>query len=154
MAPPLLHPPTHRVAVSAIIRDDAGQILVSRRADGGWFNLPGGGVEPDESVAEGLIREVREETSLDVEIGRLIGVYSKPQKHEVVLLFEAHVVGGVLQPSDEADQHLWIDQATLDTIKLLPKHRERIEDALNAGPAAVVRDQRAPSVGTDQGGGI
>lgn len=39
------HPPTHRVAVSAVIRDDAGRVLLSRRADSGWWNLPGGGTD-------------------------------------------------------------------------------------------------------------
>jgi 8-oxo-dGTP diphosphatase len=150
MTPPI-HPPTHRVAVSAVIINDAGQVLVSRRVDNGWFNLPGGGVEPNESIGEGLIREVREETSLEIEIGRLIGVYSKPQKCEVVLTFEARVLDGTPQPSDEADYHTWIDHEALDTIKLLPKHRERIEDAFHMGPAAVLRDQRAPSIGTDIG---
>jgi ADP-ribose pyrophosphatase YjhB (NUDIX family) len=149
MAPPI-HPPTHRVAVSAVIVNDAGQVLVSRRVDNGWFNLPGGGVEPHESVAEGLIREVREETTLAIEIGRLIGVYSKPQKREVVLTFEARVVGGTPEPTDEADFHMWIDHGALDMIKILPKHRERIEDAFRGGPAAIVRDQRAPSVSMDK----
>ena len=106
--------------------------------------------EPHESITEGLIREVREETSLEVEVGRMVGVYSKPQKHEIVLAFEARVIGGTLQPSDEADLHAWIDPDALDTIQLLPKHRERIEDAVHSGPAAVVRDQRAPSMTTDK----
>ncbi len=115
---PRIHPPTHRVGVSAVIINDAGQVLVSRRVDNGWFNLPGGGVEPYESIPEGLIREVREETGLEVEIGRMVGVYSKPQKHEVVLTFEARVIGGTLQPSDEADYHCWIEPEALDTIKI------------------------------------
>lgn len=147
---PRIHPPTHRVGVSAVIFNDAGQVLVSRRVDNGWFNLPGGGVEPHELISEGLIREVREETCLEVEVVRMVGVYSKPQKHEIVIAFEARVVGGMLQPSDEADLHTWIDPDALDTIELLPKHRERIEDALHRGPAAVVRDQRAPSMTIDK----
>ena len=149
MAPPI-HPPTHRVSVSAVIRNDAGQVLVSRRVDNGWYNLPGGGVDAHESIVEGLIREVREETSLVIEVGRMVGVYSKPQKHEVVLAFEARVVGGEPQPSEEADEHLWVDPDALDSVNLLPKHRERIEDALHTGPAAVLREQRAPSVSTDK----
>lgn len=140
------HPPSHRIGAFAIIFDSQGQVLVSRRVDSGWFNLPGGGVEPDESVTEGLVREVREETSLIVEAGRLIGIYSKPQKHEVVLTFEAHVVGGTLAPSDEADLHVWIAPHDLDTIKLLPKHRERIEDAVRNEAAAIIKDQRTPSI--------
>ena len=140
------HKPTHRVGAFAIIFDGAGRVLISRRVDSGWFNLPGGGVDPDESVPEGLIREVREETGLEVEIGRLVGVYSKPQKHELVLVFRARVTGGTMVPSDEADYHTWVDPAELDTIKLLPKHRERVDDALRDDLAAVVKDQREPSL--------
>ena len=140
------HKPTHRVGAFALIFDKAGKVLVSRRVDSGWFNLPGGGVEPDESMPEGLVREVREETSLEVEVGRLVGVYSKPQKHELVLTFRADIIGGELLPSDEADYHTWVAPDELDTVKLLPKHRERILDALRDEPAALVKDQRDPSV--------
>lgn len=140
-----INPPTHRVGAFAVIFDDAGKVLISRRVDNGWFNLPGGGVEPDETVTEGLIREVREETGLEAEIGRLIGVYSKPQKHEIVLTLQARVIGGELVPSDEADLHIWVAPDELDGVKLLPKHRERIEDALRGEPC-VVKDQREPSL--------
>ena len=60
------HEPTHRVGAFAIIFDDEQKVLVSRRIDSGWFNLRGGGVYPGESVTEGLSREVREQTGLDV----------------------------------------------------------------------------------------
>ena len=140
------HEPTHRVGAFAVILDDDERVLVSRRVDSGWFNLPGGGVDPGESVTEGLIREVREETGLEVEIGRLVGDYSKPQKHEVVLTFRARVTGGSPVPSDEADYHTWVRADELDGVKLLPKHRERIDDALRYEAAAVVKDQRDPSI--------
>lgn len=140
------HQPTHRVGAFAVIFDDDGRVLVSRRVDSGWFNLPGGGVEPDESATQGLVREVREECGLDVAVGRLVGVYSKPQKHEIVLVFRARVTGGTMQPSDEADYHVWVRPDELLQVKLLPKHLERIQDALRDDPAAVVKDQREPSL--------
>jgi 8-oxo-dGTP diphosphatase len=141
-----IHKPTHRVGAFAIIRDDQGRVLISRRVDSGWFNLPGGGVEPHESATEGLVREVREETSLEVETGRLVGIYSKPQKHEIVLTFEARVTGGSLRPSDEADQHEWVAPEELAQWQILPKHLERIQDALRDELAAIVKDQRTPSL--------
>jgi 8-oxo-dGTP pyrophosphatase MutT (NUDIX family) len=143
---PKMHPPTHRVGAFAIVTDDRGRVLISRRIDSGWYNLPGGGVEPHESVPEGLIREVQEETGLEVEIGRMVGLYSKPQKHEVVLTFAASVVGGTLQPSDEADVHEWVAVDQLATRNILPKHLERIEDALRDEPGVIVKDQREPSM--------
>jgi ADP-ribose pyrophosphatase YjhB (NUDIX family) len=140
-----LHEPTHRVGAFAIIMDNEGRVLISRRTDSGWYNLPGGGVEPHEAVPEGVVREVREETGLEVEVGRMIGVYSKPQKHEVVLTFLARVVGGDMQPSDEADLHEWVAPDQLGTRNILPKHLERIEDALRNEPGVIVKDQRQPS---------
>lgn len=140
------HKPTHRVGAFAVIFDDEGKVLVSRRVDSGWFNLPGGGVDPGESAPEGLVREVREETGLEVEVGQLVGVYSKPQKHEMVLVFRARVTGGALSPSDEADYHTYVRPEELDAVKLLPKHRERIDDALRGDALAVIKDQREPSL--------
>lgn len=148
------HPPTHRVGAFAIIRDQAGRILLSRRADSGWWNLPGGGVEPDETVEQGIIREVREETGLDVDTGRLIGVYSKPQKHEVVLTFECHIKGGTITSTEEADHHEWFAPDALPSERFLPKHRERVDDALQNQPAAFVRDQRQPPVGGEKISGM
>ncbi len=148
------HAPTHRIGAFAVIRDDAGHVLLSRRADSGWWNLPGGGVEPYESVTEGVVREVREETGLDVQAGRLVGVYSKPQKHEVVLVFECSIQGGVLGPSDEADHHEWFAPDALPSEYFLPKHRERVEDALRDAAAAVIRDQRQPPVGGEHVSGM
>jgi len=140
-----MHAPTHRVGAFAIITDDKGRVLISRRVDSGWYNLPGGGVEPHEAVPEGVVREVREETGLHVEVGRMVGLYSKPQKHEVVLTFTARVVGGTMQPSDEADFHEWVAPDELPTRNILPKHLERIEDALRNEPGVIVKDQRTPS---------
>lgn len=139
------HVPTHRVGAFAVITDDDGRVLISRRSDSGWYNLPGGGVEPHESAPEGVKREVWEETGLEVEVGRLVGVYSKPQKHEIVLTFAARVAGGAMRPSDEADHHEWVAPSALGQYPVLPKHLERIQDALRDEPAAIVKDQRQPS---------
>lgn len=148
------HPPSHRVGTFAIIRDEQGRVLLSRRSDSGWWNLPGGGVEPHESVAEGLVREVREETGLEVVAGRLVGVYSKPQKHEIVLTFECKIVGGTMVASDEADLHEWFAPDALPAEQFLPKHRERVLDAVREEAGAIVKDQRQPSVTAENVGGM
>ncbi len=74
---------TTRIAVSAVIARDDMILLVAFDDEHGYqFNLPGGGVEPGESLHEALKREVREETAADVEIGRLllVGEYM-PARH-------------------------------------------------------------------------
>src|SRR5207247_9792565 len=93
--------PIFRIGVFALIFNNEKQILLGHRRDIDWWNLPGGGMESGETVDEALCREVREETGLVVKVERLIGVYSKPQKQEVVLTFRCQVIGGTLHATEE-----------------------------------------------------
>jgi 8-oxo-dGTP diphosphatase len=137
-----------RVAVSALIFDGE-RILLALRRDIEWWNLPGGGMESGETVDEALCREVREETGLLVEVGQLVGVYSKPQKQEVVLTFRCSVKNGTPIVTEESLECRYFDLSNLPT-KILPKHRERIEDALLHQSTAILRAQRS-STEEDQG---
>lgn len=67
------------VTGGAIIRDQQGRILMQRRSDYGNWGLPGGGMEPGESIEQTMIREVLEETGLEVMQYELYGVYSGPR---------------------------------------------------------------------------
>ncbi|WP_376796873.1 NUDIX domain-containing protein [Thermogemmatispora sp.] len=138
-----------RVAVFALIFDDEGRILLVHRNDIDWWNLPGGGMELGETVDEAVRREVREETGLEVVVERLVGVYSKPQKEEVVLTFRCRVVGGRLTTTQEARDCRYFPPQALPA-NTLPKHRQRIEDALLNRAEAVLRAQRS-STAEDQG---
>lgn len=96
------------IGVSALIRNENGEILITQRADDGRWVEPGGGLEPGESPAQAVIREVREETGLDVEVVRLIGVYGGPnyrvtgpggaQTSIVGMVFDCRITGGTPQP--------------------------------------------------------
>src|SRR5947209_16843705 len=129
-----------RVAVSALIFD-VGRILLAHRRDIDWWNLPGGGMEVGETVDEAVRREVYEETGLEVEVEQLVGVYSKPQKQEVVLTFRCHVTGGIPTQTAESRECRYFAPSDLPA-STLPKHRQRIEDALLNQPSAVIRAQR------------
>ena len=144
------------VVGGALIRHGDGLVMVAnRRRDGSIdWTPPGGVIDAGEALLEGLAREVREETGLEVEVGRLVGVYSKPQKSEVVLTFEARLRGGAPAPSDEADLHQWFAPDALPAENFLPKHRERVEDAVRRQQQAVVKDQREPPVWAEQKGGM
>ena len=135
------HQARFRVGVFAVI-ERAGEYLLARRRDIGWWNLPGGGLELDETVEQGLEREVREEIGNAVEIERLVGVYSKPRKREIVLTFLCHLPAGSAEPgtSDEVSEVGWFAPDALPS-QLLPKHRQRLEDALLGQPEAVIRAQ-------------
>ena len=94
-------------------------------------------------------REVREETGLEVAVDRLIGVYSKPQKQEVVLLFRCSIAGGTLSKTEESRECRFFSPDDLPP-NTLPKHRQRIEDALLDRPEAILRAQLS-STEDDQG---
>lgn len=130
-----------RIGVFALIFNDHGHILLGHRRDTDWWNLPGGGMEAGETVDEAMCREVREETGLEVEVERLVGVYSKPQKQEVVLTFRCRVTGGTLQPTEEASESCYFAPGALPH-NTLPKHRQRVEDALLNQQTAIIRTQR------------
>jgi 8-oxo-dGTP diphosphatase len=134
--------PIFRIGVFALIFNNEKQILLGHRRDIDWWNLPGGGMESGETVDEALCREVREETGLEVKVQRLIGVYSKPQKQEVVLTFLCQVIGGTLQSTEETRESRFFTPDALPG-NTLPKHRQRIEDALLNQQSAIIRAQRS-----------
>ena len=136
--------PIFRIGVFALIFNHEQQILLGHRRDIDWWNLPGGGMEVGETVDEAVCREVREETVLEVEVEQLVGVYSKPQKQEVVLTFLCQVIGGTLQSTEETRESRYFAPDGLPE-NTLPKHRQRIEDALLNKQRAVIRNQRSSS---------
>lgn len=128
-----------RVAVSALIFNE-GKVLLAHRRDIDWWNLPGGGMEEGETVDEALCREVLEETGLEVEIGQLVGVYSKPLKQEVVLAFRCQVLNGSPHETEEMRECRYFAPDALPP-NTLPKHRQRVEDALLNQQSAILRAQ-------------
>ena len=133
-----------RIACSAII-ERGGEYLMARRRDIGWWNLPGGGLEAGETVDRGLAREVREEIGVEIRIVRLVGVYSKPQKQEVVLTFLCKLADDTPPTtSDEISEIGWFTPDTLPE-QTLPKHRQRVLDAVLGQPEAILRAQTTPT---------
>jgi 8-oxo-dGTP pyrophosphatase MutT (NUDIX family) len=138
-----------RPGVSAVIITPEG-LLLQRRADNGLWGLPGGGVEPGESVTEALVRETLEETGLHVEPLRLVGIYSAPALGQVVTYpdgnvvhyvsasFECRVLGGTLACSHESLELGWFPPEALPA-EMVEMHRIRITDALAARVEAFVR---------------
>ncbi len=112
-APIYREPDSIAVGTNGIVFNEQGQVLLQRRADVGFWELPGGKVDPGETVEQGAVREVFEETNLHVEIVRFVGVYSDPAYcifrypdgslvHYVTLLFECRRLSGELRISDES----------------------------------------------------
>ncbi|HLI07467.1 MAG TPA: NUDIX domain-containing protein [Ktedonobacteraceae bacterium] len=130
-----------RIGVAALIFHE-GKVLLAHRRDIDWWNLPGGGMEEGETVDEALRREVLEETGLEVEVGQLVGVYSKPLKQEVVLAFRCHILNGNPHETEETRECRYFAPDALPP-NMLPKHRQRVEDALLNQQSAIIRAQRS-----------
>ena len=130
-----------RVGVFAVIERD-GRYLLAHRSDIDWWNLVGGGLEYGETVEEALFREVREEVGVTIEIVRLLGIYSKPRKREIVLSFLCRLAQASPEPatSEEVSEVAWFSPDELP-VNLLPKHRQRLDDALLGRREALVRTQ-------------
>jgi 8-oxo-dGTP pyrophosphatase MutT (NUDIX family) len=99
---------TVQFGCSAFVPDESRtKVLLTRRTDNGRWCLPGGRMDTGESAAEACVREVLEETGLEVEVVRLIGLYSSPhlivayadgnRRQIVAAHFLVRVVGGTLR---------------------------------------------------------
>ena|SRR5579859_1911359 len=125
----------------AVIFDAAHErVLLTRRTDNGRWCLPGGRVEPGESVEEACVREICEETGLLIRVTKLIGVYSSPdfvveyadgnRFQLVALTFAAEVIGGQLEISDETTEYGYFTSVEIAGLDLMAHHHQRIADAL------------------------
>jgi ADP-ribose pyrophosphatase YjhB (NUDIX family) len=76
-------------STTAVVTDDQDRIVLIRRRDNDLWALPGGGMELGESIVDTAVREVKEETGLDVEVTGLIGVYTNP--HHVMAYTDGEV---------------------------------------------------------------
>jgi ADP-ribose pyrophosphatase YjhB (NUDIX family) len=140
---------TIRPGVAAVIQDAQGRVLLHRRRVGGGWAPPSGSLEAGEDLRSGLLREVSEETSLTVDVERLVGVYSDPAYqivhypdgravHFVTCLFVCRLRGGNLRGSDEGSAWGWFSSASLPE-DLTPYARVWLRDALSGEEHVVVR---------------
>jgi 8-oxo-dGTP diphosphatase len=110
--------------VGAVITDERGRLLLIKRGHepaAGLWSLPGGRIEPGETDAEALVREMREETGLEVEPGPLLGAVQRPSGDGDVLDIRdyiATVTGGTLIPGDDAADARWVSAAELESLAI------------------------------------
>jgi 8-oxo-dGTP pyrophosphatase MutT (NUDIX family) len=125
-------------AVNAIIRNDAGDVLLQRATIDGMWCIPGGGIDPGEHPAEAAAREILEETGLVIEPYLLseicleapIQYANGDHAQYLVMTFLSRIIGGKLAISDEESLELrFFNPSTLPEVRLA--HRGRIERALS-----------------------
>ena len=128
-------PETPKLMVDVVIPSERGVVLIRRASEpfAGQWALPGGFVELGETVEEAAAREAAEETGLAVEVARLIGVYSEPERdprgHNVSVAFLVRVLSGELAAGTDASEVSVLDPSS---VELAFDHRRIIDDALSS----------------------
>ena len=130
--------PRHSVSVSGVIPDDHGRVLLIRRRDNQHWEPPGGVLELAETIRDGLRREIREETGLDIEPDALTGVYKNMPRGIIALVFRCKITGGYLTANDEVTAFHWADQADIRQLTS-EAYAVRVLDALSGDHPAAVR---------------
>ena len=137
-------------ATNGVIFDGQGRVLLQKRVDNGFWGLPGGMIDIGETVEQGAIREVLEETGLQVTLKRLVGIYSDPNAHCVMIYpgdvivqgitiaFECQVRAGELKISEESTDIGYFPVDALPDNTLI-SHHIRIQDALANQIAPFIR---------------
>lgn len=126
-------------AAVAIINND--RILMLKRADNGKWTLPGGTMELDESLTDCAVREVREETGLDVRVTDVIGTYTDPDirieysdgevRREFTIVYYGTASNGEVVTDDESSAYAWIPVADVENVPMTESQRNRIKDVLD-----------------------
>jgi ADP-ribose pyrophosphatase YjhB (NUDIX family) len=124
-------------SVNVAVTDDEGRLLLMRRTDNDNWALPGGAMDPGETIAQAGVRETKEETGIDCEITALVGVYTNPQhvilytsngevRQECSLVFAARAVGGEPTPSSESSEVRWVRRDELGQYGMHPSMAQRV----------------------------
>jgi 8-oxo-dGTP pyrophosphatase MutT (NUDIX family) len=128
-------------STSVVVVNDAGMILMIRRTDNDNWAIPGGAMEPGESLPQAAVREVFEETGVTCEITGLSGIYTDPRhviqytsndevRQEFSVVFTARPVGGEPTPSDESSEVHWVEPDAVAKLTVDRSMRARIDHFL------------------------
>ncbi|GMR11610.1 MAG: NUDIX hydrolase [Anaerolineae bacterium] len=128
------------VAAFVFIRSEEGLLLVKQNYGSKYWSLPGGSVEANETIEQAAVREVKEETGLDVYLTRVIGIYRKRSENGLAITFEGKAMGGNLEERAE------LGECKYFPIDGLPSHvrhhfSQRVRDFLNSHTGVVFREQ-------------
>lgn len=122
------------VPAAGCVVEQNGKLLLARRKNAPWqghWYFPSGFVEYDEDVEATAVREIREETGLEVATVGVFGVYSyfdDPRKNGIIILFSAKILGGNLRPGDDASQVEYFAADALPADVGFESHRRALRD--------------------------
>lgn len=132
-------------SVNVVVVDDQGRILLIRRTDNENWAVPGGGMDLGESISDAAIREVKEETGIDIEVTGVVGIYTNPRhvieytsdgevRQEFSIVFTGRPVGGSPTPSSESSEVRWVEPAAVPGYQMHSSMRTRIGHYLERRP--------------------
>lgn len=130
-----MHFPTHIVAVGGLVSNHEGKVLLMLHPMRGW-EFPGGQVENGEDIISALIREIKEETGVDVTVNKLVGVYQniKPESDyittKVMFGFLCEYISGELTTSVESEKVGWFERTEALEMVTFPFLHDRLKDIL------------------------
>ena len=123
---------THFVSVAGLVSNDNGEILLINSPRRGW-EYPGGMVEPGETFQDALIREIKEESGVDVEITGFIGLCKNVEKDVVNIDFSCRYLSGELTTSSESSEVMWVRKEDALDMVTFPLTRKRLQNMLSEG---------------------
>ncbi|MEU3428971.1 NUDIX hydrolase [Streptomyces gardneri] len=128
-------------SVTVVVRNDEGRLLLIHKTDNDLWALPGGGHDIGERIGATAVREVQEETGIEVEVDNIVGLYTDPDhvlayddgevRQQFSICFRAHPIGGSLRTSSESKEVRWVNPADLDDLDIHPSMRLRIRHGLD-----------------------
>ena len=138
--------------VTAVVLDDSGAVLLGRRSANGQWSLPAGIMDPGEQPADAMVREVLEETAVEIKIERLAGIalhevtYPNGDRCQMVnTWYRCRAVGGRARVNDS--ESLEVGWFALDALpELNPYAHHRIETALPADASAWFATPGSPMI--------
>jgi 8-oxo-dGTP pyrophosphatase MutT (NUDIX family) len=135
-------------SVTAIVPNERGELLLVHKTDNDLWALPGGGMDVGESMAETVVREVKEETGIDVAVIGVVGIYTNPHhvmayddgevRQQCSICFTTRLLGGRLATSSETSEVEFVAPARLDGLNNHPSMRLRIDHYLEGRSAPYI----------------
>lgn len=129
-------------SAGAFVRDDPGRILLIRRDDNGNWSMPGGAMDPGESLTACAVRETLEETGISIEVTGLVGIWTDPRhrieytsdgevRQEFTIIYAGRYLAGEPTPSAESTHVEWVSPDAVPSLQMDRSQRIRIDWALS-----------------------
>ncbi|MFD1019660.1 NUDIX hydrolase [Thalassobacillus hwangdonensis] len=122
--------PKHSLSAGAVVLNEEGKILLIKGPRRGW-EFPGGIIENGEAIQDGIIREVKEESGIDIEITKFCGVYQNLNANVCATCWLARSVGGECRTSSESLEVGFFTLEEVSEMVTWSNFKERIYKILN-----------------------